>query len=74
MNELKKLAPMRVYAINQFKGVLNMLSKEGLKDLLSKTYSVPVIGLVLSRQELIDKILIQEYGTEDMEAFNADNS
>lgn len=65
-----KLHPNRIYAINQYKGVLEMLSKTGLVDMLTKTYKVDC-DPTASKDDLIKHVLLQEYGKEDMEKFNA---
>ena len=69
------LSPQRVYAINQFKGVLDVLSKQGLLDVLKYNYGVvhPEMGELssLHHKELVQAILVKEYGAADVEAFNA---
>ena len=70
----KKISYNRVIAINQFKGVVVQLSRQGLIDLLVKSYKIEAYGdpnaLRLTRDDLIEQVLICEYGADDVQAFN----
>ena len=67
----KVLSLTRIAAINQFQGVIENLSRQGLRDLLTKSYLIEIQGHEPSRKDLIQAILVKEYGREDMEAFDA---
>jgi len=68
-----QLDPNRIYAISQFQGVIQLLSRAGLIRMLVDTYQFPQYAgnEDLSRADLIAKIMACEYGPVDMELYHA---
>lgn len=61
----------RSIAINQTKGVLQKLSREGLVRYLEESCHIGVPDSDnATREQLIERILVSEYGKEDVEAYN----
>lgn len=58
-----------IFAINQRKGVLEMMSPEGLKQYLAELHVTGIAGLEPTKQQLVQAILEKMYGKDALEAY-----
>jgi hypothetical protein len=65
----------KVTAMQEFKDVLDSLTREGLIRLLVDTYGIFTYdgNSNVSRSDLIEQVMVCEYELEDLEAFNANS-